>query len=223
MKGDSAVSTVRKVIALAFMMAALYAPGAPAAADTVTAMATEPYMETYAVYACHARILRYDDTDGMLEIGLMFPEIFSREDIVNLTPGDAIYTGGREVAVRTVDADEDGTIVLNCGENGAYAEDEVLLNEDTGGNYRTVSYVTGAYIMNEADRISVPVRENMLFLDMNDPESDTDGMPDLPAVHTAEEFLELFKENGPEDFSNLYVVFDINGEPAVVYRLYTPW
>ena len=214
---------MRKLFALILTLAVLQVPAFPASAETVTAMATEPYMETYAAYACYAKILRYDNRSNMLEIALMIPEIFRRDDIRNLAPGDAIYTGGREVAVKTVNTEEDGTFLLNRSENGEYSETEVRLYEDEGGNYRTVSYITGTDIMNEADRIRIPVKEDLVFLDMNDPEGRSYAMPDLPAVHTAAEFLEIYSGEGPESFSDLYVVFDADGELAVVYRLYTPW
>ena len=109
-----------------------------ATAETITAIASEPYMETYAKYACYARIHDYDSETNMLEVELIMPEIFDRDDVKGLKTGDAIYTGGQEITIGTI-AEEDGYIILNKGDY-EFSEGSVWLMEDSDGNYRPVSY-----------------------------------------------------------------------------------
>ena len=184
-----------------------------AAAQTVTAMATVPYMETWASWACRARILGYDSETDTLDVQLVIPEIFSREDAESLQPGDGIYTEGREVQIVSVEVSEYGDILLNEG-----TENPVRLAEDLQGNYRTMLQAEEECIYIELDRLQLPVMDSLLLLDMNDPEAG-----DLPLVYSAEEFIRMKTEDPDFCADSVYVVLDQNGNLAVIYRLYTPW
>ena len=184
-----------------------------AAAQTVTAMATVPYMETWASWACRARILGYDSKTDTLDVQLVIPEIFSREDAESLQPGDGIYTEGREVQIVSVEISEYGDILLNEG-----TENPVRLAEDLQGNYRTMMQAEEECIYIELDRLQMPVTDSLLLLDMNDPEAG-----DLPLVYSAEEFIRMKTEDPDFCADSVYVVLDQNGNLAVIYRLYTPW
>ncbi len=205
----------RLLAALAVLMLAVSA----ASADTITAMATEPYMEVYAKYACCARIHDYDSETNMLEVELIIPEIFARDDVKGLQPGDAIYTGGQEVPIQTI-TEEYGYIILNKGDY-EFSEGSVWLMEDPDGNYRPVAYED--YIWLEMARIEVPVTERLLFLDRIDPSSGE--ILSVPTVHDADEFLGMQKDADDPGFkaNNVYVVFDENGNLAVIERFYVPW
>ena len=184
-----------------------------AAAQTVTAMATVPYMETWASWACRARILGYDSETDTLDVQLVIPEIFSREDAESLQPGDGIYTEGREVQIVSVEVSEYGDILLNEG-----TENPVRLAEDLQGNYRTTDPVSADYYCQELARIELPVPEHLVLLDANDPEAG-----DLPRVYGAQEFIAQKTQDPEFCRDDVYVVLDGNGELAVIYRYYTPW
>ena len=196
----------------------------PLPGQTITAMAVEPYMERYALYASYARIRDYDRDTYMLTVELTAPEIFRQDDAESLSPGDGIYTGGQEVAVTSV-MKEEGMIVLNAGPDGN-GEDALYLYQDREGNYRPE--VRDDYVWMEMAVLELPVTERLLFLDMIVPET---GEPlDKPTVHTAEGFLRILAEERDDPAAgpgfaadNVLVVFDGNGDLAVIRRFYVPW
>ena len=190
-----------------------------ASADTITAVASEPYMETYAKYACYARIHDYDSETGMLEVELIMPEIFDGEDVKGLQPGDAIYTGGQEVVIETI-TEEDGYIILNKGDY-PFSEGSVWLKADLDGNYRPMNYEDYTWL--EMARLEVPVTERLLLLDYIDPSSGL--MLEKPTVHSAAEFLAMKDDTADPGFdvNNVIAVLDENGDLAVIERYYVPW
>ena len=190
-----------------------------ASADTITAVASEPYMETYAKYACYARIHDYDSKTGMLEVELIMPEIFDGEDVKGLQPGDAIYTGGQEVVIETI-TEEDGYIILNKGDY-PFSEGSVWLKADLDGNYRPMNYEDYTWL--EMARLEVPVTERLLLLDYIDPSSGL--MLEKPTVHSAAEFLAMKDDTADPGFdvNNVIAVLDENGDLAVIERYYVPW
>ena len=206
----------------ALLLVLLAAGCASASAQTVTAMATEPYMETYAMYACDARIYAYDPVAGTLEIGLTIPEIFRSDEVESLIPGDAIFTGGREVPIGSV-MKENGCVVLN-GEEGEDPEDTVRLAGDAHGNYRPMT--EEGCVRVEMARLFLPVTESLLFLDWIDPV--TEEPLDKPSVHDAGEFLRRMADEkagaaGPGfEKNNVIVVFDADGQLAVIGRHTVP-
>ena len=207
---------MKKLIAVLLLLALA---ASAASADTITAVASEPYMETYAKYACFARIHDYDSETGTLEVELIMPEIFGREDVKGLRPGDAIYTGGQEITILTI-TEADGYIILNKGDY-EFSEGSVWLMEDSDGNYRPVSYEDYTWV--EMARIEAPVTERLPFLDNIEPSSGL--MLEKPTVHNAAEFLAMKDDKEDPGFSvnNVYVVFDENGDLAVIERFYVPW
>ena len=190
-----------------------------ASADTITAVASEPYMETYAKYVCYARIHDYDSKTGMLEVELIMPEIFDGEDVKGLQPGDAIYTGGQEVVIETI-TEEDGYIILNKGDY-PFSEGSVWLKADLDGNYRPMNYEDYTWL--EMARLEVPVTERLLLLDYIDPSSGL--MLEKPTVHSAAEFLAMKDDTADPGFdvNNVIAVLDENGDLAVIERYYVPW
>ena len=203
---------IRKTAALLSALVLLFtAAGAPAE-TTVTALAVEPYAEMKTAYSCRARITGWNPETGMLRIELIVPEVFPREDIENLHAGDAIWCGDREIPVDTVAKLETGYLL------NAETEDEVWLEEDLEGNYRTADPASGDYIYIEIGSIEAAVTDRMLLLDANDPEAG-----DLPKVFTAQEFIAKITEDPDFCARDIYVVMDGKGELSVIYRYYTPW
>ncbi len=207
---------MRKLIALLVLLALAVSA---ASAETITAMATEPYMDEFVKYASFARVHDYDSDTHMIELELMIPETFAAGDIEGLKVRDAIYTGGKEVAIESIDK-ENGYIILNKGDY-EFSEGSVWLEEILDGNYRPTVY--GDWTWMENARIEVPVSDGFLFLDMIDPASGE--MLEKPTVHNLAEFVAM--QLKPEDpgfkAHNVWVVLDENGELAVVYRFYVPW
>lgn len=209
---------------LILFLLALLMIGSSASADTITAMARELYMDEYVSYSFYARIHDYDSETNMLEIELMTPEVFSRDEVENLSVGDIIYTDGREIAITSI-TEESAYIILN---KGAYefSEGSVWLSEDREGNYRPTVY--GDYIWSEITRMDFPVTDRLIFLDSIDPLSGE--MLEKPTVHTAEEFLKMKESEETEEDAgpgfkahNVIVVFDRDGELAMIQRYYVPW
>ena len=196
-----------------------------ASAETITALATPVNPEHLEKTASYARILGYNDERNTLTVELIVPEVFAEEDVLELEVGDAIYTGGEEVPIRTIDWYEDyGYLVLNAGAY-EHAPGSVYLHMDRWGNYMPDRYGHPTY--NVIAVLECPVTESLLFLDYTHEESgDT---LDLPRVSTAAEFLAAFFSGEPDerdmglDIDNLYVVFDGQGQLATVQRFFVSW
>lgn len=187
-----------------------------ASADVITALATEINPEHLEKVASYARILGYNEESNTLTVELIVPEIFSWEDVEALKVGDSIYTDGQEVVIESIlGSDWEGLFQINDG--------DIFLTKpfDGNGDYATVTDY-GDYIWNVLAVIECPVTENLLFLDYIN--EDDGGMRTLPFVRTLEEFLDRL-ENGPIAFdeNNVHVVFDGEGNLAVIHRFYVPW
>ena len=189
----------------------------------VTALAAEVNPDALVSVAVDARITAYNPADNTLTLELIVPESYYYEDIWNLQAGDAIYTQGREIPVRTVTEDENGYIILNQGEDGD-TEDTVWLYQYLDQNYQVITmYSDNTWTL--LATVSVPVPQDLIFLDGIDPSTLQSRY--LPAVHDASAFLSMMeaeKENGPGfAVNNTTVVFNSNGELALIRRYYVPW
>ena len=206
---------MKKILTMiaAAMMILFLVSGAAADRTVVTAIASEVNPDELVSVAVNAEITGYDD--GSLTVSLLVPERYRPDEIISLSPGDAIYTQGHEVDIRTI-TDKDGYLVLNDGE-----ADEVWLFESIDLNY---------WIMDVDDNtwttiatIRVPVPERLMFLDEIDPSTGESLL--IPTVHNAREFLEIMKDEDDPGFDrhNAMVVFDDRGELAMIRRYYVPW
>ena len=210
-------------IALVLMVCLLLC--ASASAQTITALATEINPDHLEKTASYARILGYNEETNTLTVELTVPEAFARDEVLALKVGDSIYTGGREVLIRTIEQTEWGSIVINEGEY-EYADGSVYLYEDLYGNYRPERYANYTWITLAV--MNCPVTDSLLFLDYIDEET---GDPvTLPAVHTAKELTaRLLEEDASQAYTvglssnNVYVVFDGEGNLATIHRFYVPW
>ncbi len=199
----------------------LPASAAPAH-KTITAMATELNPEHLSSVAVNARIIGYSSVGNTLTLELIVPEVFDWEDVRNLAVGDAIYTQGHEVVIKTL-TENAGYLVINEGEY-EFSEGSVWLYENPDFNYQIADWHDNTW--NTLATMEVPVSDRLLFLDHINPSSG-DTLP-LPAVHPADEFLSILRtesEEGGPGFAanNVYVVFDRDGRLASVHRYYVPW
>ena len=212
---------MRKVLCLALCLCLPLAAGTAAADRTVvTALAADVNPDTLVSVAVDARIPEYDPASGLLTVELIVPEMYDPEDIQSLKPGDAIFTQGREVEIRTV-SDDSGYIVLNAEDDEA--GEAVWLYESIDMNYWIMEY--DDHTWTSLGTVQVPVPEHLLFLDGIDPSSGE--ALNSPSVHSGKEFLGILAAEDTEDSgftaNNVMVVFDGNGELALIQRNYVPW
>ena len=194
-----------------------------AAADrnVVTALAAEVNPEALISVSVNARITGYSADGNTLTVELLVPERFNPEDILNLKVGDAIYTQGQEIEIKTI-SEQYGYIVLNEGDY-EFSEGSVWLYEGLDMNYWIADFHDNSWLV--LDTVRVPVPDRLLFLDEIDPSSGETLLQ--PAVHSGKEFLEMLeaeKKEGPGfEANNVSVVFDGDGDLALIRRYYVPW
>lgn len=205
------------------LLLALILCSSASAGTCITAMATSVDPDNLACTAVNARILGYNPDSNSLTLELIIPEVFSAEEVENLKVGDAIYSQGKEIPVKSIEDD-----VLSISINGGsyeYEEGTLWLVQDSTDdrNYRPMYY--NDYFWTSLAELQVPVPDSLLFLD----DIDTLGGPfPLPAVYTAKEFLRILREEAEYDgvgftTNNVYVVFDGQGALASIERYYVPW
>ena len=189
---------------------------------TITALASEINPEHVASVSVYARITGYAADENKLTVELLVPERYDRDEVLSLVPGDAIYTQGQEIVVQTI-GEQYGYIVINDGEY-EFAEGSVWLYEDSDGNYVIADWDDIRWIT--LAEVSLPVRDNLLFLDGINPSSGE--MLDKPTVHSAAEFLEMLKAEAEGEgpgfaVRNVFAAFDADGQLALIQRYYVPW
>ena len=199
-------------------------------AETITAMATPVNPDHLEKASCYARILGYNEDRDTLTVELIVPEVFAEEEVMELEVGDSIYTGGEEVTIQTIDwYEDDGYLVINAGAY-EHAPGSVYLHMDCWGNYMPDRYGHPTY--NTIAVLECPVTETLLFLDYTSAE--TGDALELPIVRTATELAETIQSIEESrltkagymvglDIDNVYVVFDGDGQLAVVQRFFVSW
>ena len=181
----------------------------------VTALAAEVNPDHLVSIAIDAKITGYDPESNLASITILVPERYRPEEIGALKVGDAIYTQGKEVDIRTI-SDVDGYIVLNEG-----AEDEVYLFESVDLNYWIMDVNDNTWT--ELYEGKVPVSDHFLLLDEINPATG-EGLL-YPTVHNRAEFSKIMKnpDDPGFDIRNVKAVFDEHGDLAVIRRIYVPW
>ena len=194
-----------------------------AAAGTITPMPPTLDTDSLACQAVMAVLTDADPAGRTVTFALYEPEVFAGEDILALQPGDVLLSGGREIAVASVDITPWGEVFLNEGTDAWY-ETLPWLEQDDSGNYRTVLYgsLPGWTPFGQMT-FTLP---DTLLLDGIDPA--TGEALELPTVHTADQWLAMIAEEAESEgvgfsMENMYLVFDENGAPAVACRYHVPW
>ena len=184
----------------------------------VTAVASEINPDNLKSVLVDARIRAYNEEDSTITVDIISPETFDPEEIKNLKEGDAIYTQGHEMTVKSInnydtfltivqDPEEALILFTDMEPYGAYDSDFPL--------WITLATVT------------VPVYDSVIYLDDVDPATG-DYLP-LPAIHTAEEFLAGLAADdaaAPAFAANYYtMVFNSVGSLVEIRRQYvnTNW
>ena len=204
---------MKKLIVLVFTALLLMTSAASAENTVVTALASEVNPDHLVSIAFDAKIKGYDS--GMFSITILVPERYDPEDILSLQVGDAIYTEGREVKIKSISEDE-GYIVLNAG-----TQDEVYLFESVDLNYWIMDVNDNTWL--ELATVSVPAAEHLIFLDCINP-STGEGLLH-PTVNNLEGFLERMKAKDDPgfDINNVEIMMDEEGKLAIIRRFYVPW
>ena len=215
----------RLILICVMVLSALLCTSA-CAEKTITAMASPVNPEHLEKASCYVRILGYDAEQNTLSVELIVQEVFSEDDILGLEIGDSIFTGDEEILIRTIDwYEDDFYLVINAGDY-EHAPGSIYLHE-YWDNYRPDRYGHPTY--NTLAVIDCPVADTLLFLDYTSEE--THDALELPIVRTAAEFLEIFfGDNTDSDkyevglnIDNVYVVFDGDGQLAVIARFFVSW
>ena len=207
---------MKRMVSL-ILAALLFAVPAFAAAEertVATAIAAEVNPDALVSVAVDALITDCDG--GAVTVTLLVPERYRADEILSLKEGDAIFTQGREVEIRSV-SEEDGYLVFNAGE-----EDEVYLFQSFDMDYWIQD--VNDHTWTELATLSVPLPEDLIFLDDVDPVSGVTLI--TPSVHSKAELLAMLEPGEDEigfDRHNVLIVFNEKGELAVIRRYYTPW
>ena len=189
---------------------------------TITAVASEIDPEHLASVIINVRITDYSSDENALTVELLVPETYDREEVLSLTVGDAIYTQGQEIVIRTL-SEAYGYLVINEGEF-EFSDDSVWLYEQEDGNFAIDDWGDNSWMT--LAELKVPVKDTLLFLDGINPSSGESLS--IPTVHNAADFLAMLKmekEEGGPGFAvnNAIAVFDDAGQLAMIQRYYVPW
>ena len=197
------------------LLLALILPAGTVSAErtVVTALAAEVNPDNPVSVAADAKVLSY--ADGQFTVTVLVPERYDPEEINALKAGDAIFTGGREIEIRSI-TERDGYIVLNPD-----ADDEVCLFESVDLNYWIMDVDDNTWL--ELATVTVPASAHLLFLDGINPATGESLLH--PTVYNKENLLAIMNsaDDPGFDIRNVEVVFDGNGELALIRRFYVPW
>lgn len=203
---------MKRLLGLLFALT-LFIGTAAAERTVVTALAAEVNPDNLVSVAADAKVLSC--ADGQFTITILVPERYDPEEINALKVGDAIWTEGREVEIRSI-TERDGYIVLN-----ADTDDDVWLFESVDLNYWIMDVNDNTWL--EFATVTVPASGHLLFLDGINPSTGESLLH--PTVYNEEDFMTLMNsaDDPGFDIRNVEVVFDENGELALIRRFYVPW
>ena len=206
---------MKKVLCLVLCLCLLVPALACAARKVITAMAYEFNSGVPRSADVYARIQGYDASSNTLTMDIYVPERFRRDEVQSLRPGDAIYTQGREIQIKSVTLEAD-SVTLNG---------DLWLWEDTGSSSYTIWDDSNfGCTVNYMGRISVPVTKYLSFVDYTEP--DTGIMLMQPLYYNASQFLSMLDREkrtgvGPGFAAdNITATFDEAGKLIMLSRYY---
>ena len=153
----------------------------------------------------------YDAEANTVTANIVHSVTISAAEAEALKVGDTLKAGNYEEAIETLEAGEDGTIVINGEATLIRSGEEYHLYPD--GEYE--------YTEPYAD-LKLTIPDTLLFLDGIDPA--TGEALEKDTEHTAEEFRTMLAEEEIPGFAvdNVYVAFDAEGNWTTVERFYSP-
>lgn len=162
----------------------------------------------------------YNKEDNTLTMTVWAQDLFDLVDVMEMKPGDTITIAGVEIAVDTVEPGEDGININGGLESGN--DNGVTLIGFEGGTYSVLEY-DDYPISTKIGTVTVPVPEDLVFVDSSDLEADE--AKKLTAAELIEKIQSTTDEDGNNALSrmNTSATFDKDGKLIEVEYYYTPW
>ena len=157
-------------------------------------------------------LMDYNPADNTVLAVVMYPVTADENTVNALKVGDTLAYGtlGDEVAIESIETQEDGSLLIN---------DWITLVND-GGEYHIYFYELE--YLEELARLTLEVPDDLVVLDNIDQAT---GNPlDEPKTLSVEEFRAMLEAEAYPDFAtdNVRVTFDEDGQMAEVERIYSP-
>lgn len=202
---------MKKIVAL-LCAVLLLSVSCAAMAQTVYAQPAELLRPLLAGKTLTATVSGYTtNSNGLatLYISLFEKAHFSAEDVKALQPGDTLLSSGKEVNIKSIEADENSYKLTDEWGNVQY------LNPDDSGGYYMVSETEETLWLNVI-QLECYIADDFEYVDASDEEAG-------PVVRANEELIADY--NGPKVFSpdNMQITFDDNCRVVRVTYLYSPW
>ena len=202
---------MKKIVAL-LCAVLLLSVSCAAMAQTVYAQPAELLRPLLAGKTLTATVSGYTtNSNGLasLYISVFEKAHFSAEDVKALQPGDTLLSLGKEVNIKSIEADENSYKLTDEWGNVQY------LNPDDNGGYYMVSETEETLWLNVI-QLECYIADDFEYVDASDEEAD-------PVIHTAQDLIADY--DCPKAFSpdNMQITFDDNCRVVRVTYLYSPW
>ena len=202
---------MKKIVAL-LCAVLLLSVSCAAMAQTVYAQPAELLRPLLAGKTLTATVSGYTtNSNGLatLYISLFEKAHFSAEDVKALQPGDTLLSSGKEVNIKSIEADENSYKLTDEWGNVQY------LNPDDSGGYYMVSETEETLWLNVI-QLECYLADGFEYVDASDEEA-------APVVRTNEDLIADY--NGSKVFlpDNMQITFDDNCRVVRVTYLYSPW
>lgn len=158
-----------------------------------------------------ADLTDYDEDANTLQVSLKRGIVLDPETVAALQVGDTLVIGRDNEPIRTLEKEEDGSLLIN---------EEIVLQFREDGVH---AFMYEHEYMETFAVMAQQLPDGLVFLDYINPET---GEPlETPTQHEAAELAAMMMEEGYPDFAsdNVYVTFGDNGEMTKIERHYTPW
>ncbi|MGN0996193.1 MAG: hypothetical protein ACI4PG_04755 [Candidatus Ventricola sp.] len=202
--------------AMILLLAALMTlAAANACAKTLAPMPARLDPDAVANQAVYVRLRDIDWHAQTVTVALCEPEIFAREDVESLCPGDILLSGGEEIRVDSV-AKDWPVVFINPD------EDFLALYENADGNFESMLYERR--IWTEVGERTFALSDELVFLDGIDPS--TGEALTLPTAHTLQALKDILTGTAYDPgfaADNAYLVLGDEQEAVVLARYYVPW
>ena len=182
----------------------LLVPALACAGKVITAMASDYNSNGLRSADVHVRVWSYNASSNTLSMDIYVPERFRRDEVESLRPGDAIYTQGREVRIKSVTLEMD-CVSLNGG-------DILLWKDANGSSYTIFDDSSFGEAVSYLGRFNVPVTQYLSFVDNTEPDTGIHLMQ--PLYYNASQFISMLQSNSYPGFTsdNVTATFDEAGK-----------
>ena len=206
---------MKKILCLVLCLCLLVPALACAAKNVITAMAYDCISGVPRSADVWVRIQGYNASSNTLTMDVYAPERFRMDEVQSLRPGDAIYTQGREIQIKSVTL-EAYSVTLNG--------DLSLWENSDRSSYTIMNESNFGCTVNYMGRISVPVTQYLSFVDNTEPDTGIQLMQ--PLYYNASQFLSMLEREtrtgeGPGFAAdNITATFDETGKLIKLTRYF---